>query len=233
MSKNRVVATGVVVVTFILVLGFGGVAVSQVLDRWEQPPDSMRVAPGLEVDQGPGPTDDVAIVGDSITELSEQTVRDTLQPAYHLRVRGRGGYRIEEMEPYAVELAATGPEQVIINLGTNDILRNQPIDRAAVALERMVKDFSQAHCVHLVTVNETMQSATDPGMGARARQLNAQIRRIATTYHTQIIEWSAAVVFDMFGGSPGGPLTGDGVHPNAKGQKLLAALYQRSLQTCG
>ena len=114
----------------------GGLAVGRVADRADARRNATVDATAGPPPTGPDPTDDVAIIGDSITEQAEPLLLAELQPDSVVRVRGRGGYRIEQMEPYAVEAAAAEPEQVIINLGSNDVLLSWPLERSVEAYTR-------------------------------------------------------------------------------------------------
>jgi hypothetical protein len=230
---NRALAIFAVVLALVLVLVLGGLALHRVSARFEARRDAFAAdARPSEVDAGPGPTDDVALVGDSITEQSETTLHTVLDRTYRVRVRGRGGYRIEEMEPYAIELATTRPEQVIINLGSNDALKSWPLEKSVLALKRLIADFKGTRCLHLVTVNEAMVNDRVPDLKERTTALNAEIRHIAATENFNVIDWSRAVVDDIAAGSPNGGITSDTVHPTENGQKVLAELYATALATC-
>ena len=224
---------GAVLLAVVLVVVLGGLAVRRVSDRWDGRRDALSAdAVADEPAPGPGQTDDVAIVGDSITEMSDRTVHQVLDPQFHVRIRGRGGYRVEEMEPYAIELATSNPEQVVINLGTNDVLKNWPLDKSVSALDRMVKEFSGARCIHLVTINQWITNEADPGVRARAIVFNFAVRKIAADQHLDVIDWNAAIEADLKAGSPRGALTSDTIHPNATGQTALAQLYRAALDDC-
>lgn len=196
-----------------------------------------EVVPPTVVDEaGPGPTDDVALVGDSITELSEPRLRQELGGTYRLRVRARGGYRIDQLEPYAVEVAATRPEQVIVNVGTNDVLQGWPTEASATALGRMLDDFRGTRCVAVVTVNEQMADPTDTATHDRAVAFNAEVRRLAAARGITVIDWAATVEGRAADGAPGGTageaLTVDRVHPSEAGQRALTGLYRDVLDRC-
>jgi hypothetical protein len=182
--------------------------------------------------RGAGPTDDVVLIGDSITEQGDGMFHSTLEPTYRLQVRGRGGYRIDQMDGYAIELAETDPEQVVINLGTNDALLKHPLDKSAASLNRLVSRFPRARCVHIVTVNESMMSSVVPDLDLRARTLNAEIRSVASAHGFDVIDWSSFVAADIKRGSPDGELTSDTIHPNAVGQRKLAKMYKDALDQC-
>ncbi len=232
MQPNRAVTYGAVALAVALVLVLGGIAVSRVAERADARRDAeVETFPGPPP-TGPAPTDDVVIIGDSITEQSQSLLLDELQPDSVLKVRGRGGYRIEQMEPYAVEAAAADPEQVIVNLGSNDVLLSWPLDRSVEAYTRLLDYFDDARCVHLVTVNERFRSSTDEGLAFRALLLNNQIRLLAAATGARVIDWSAMVAAYEASGSPDGPITSDSVHPTELGQKMIADAYRQGLRTC-
>lgn len=233
MKENRWAAAGTVALALAVVLVLGGLAIGRVSNRFE----ARRAAVSADVvlsepAAGPAVNDDVALVGDSITEQSESTLHQVLDPTFKVRVRGRGGYRIEEMEPYAIELATTKPEQVVINLGTNDVLTNWPVEKATAAMNRMVTTFKNARCVYIVTITEGLFSAEDPNQAARALVFNLELRRIAAAHNVKIIDWAGLVRSDTASGSPQGQLTYDTVHPSEEGRRRLGQLYRSSLETC-
>lgn len=233
MNDNRLVTSATVALACVLVLILSGLAFGRVQARWDERRAALGpAATATEPAPGPGPADDVALVGDSITEQSERILHEVLDPSFKVRVRGRGGYRIEEMEPYAIELATTKPEQVIINLGTNDVLTNWPVEKATAAMNRLVSTFRGARCVYIVTITEGMRSERDPNQSARALVFNLELRRIAAANNVQIIDWAGLVRADTAAGSPNGELTSDTVHPTDEGRRRLAQLYQSALDTC-
>jgi lysophospholipase L1-like esterase len=182
--------------------------------------------------RGPKATDDVSLVGDSITENSELALRDAIGSGYRLTIRARGGYRVQEMEPYSIELSTTKPEQVVINLGTNDVLQNWPMEASVQTLERMVKSFADAKCVHLVTINEHMDPDRGPDVQPRAAAFNVELRRIADQNHAHIIDWAATISDDIASGSKKGGLLTDSVHPNSLGKHELGAMLAKAMNDC-
>jgi hypothetical protein len=230
-QTNRAVTYGAVALALALVVLLGGLAVGRVADRADARRE-VDVDSGGPPPTGPDPTDDVVIIGDSITESAEPMLLEALQPRSVVRVRGRGGYRIEQMEPYAVEAASAEPEQVIINLGSNDVLLSWPLDRSVEAFTRMLGYFDGARCIHLVTVNQGFRSETDDGLAYRALLLNGQIRELAASTGADIVDWAKMVSDYEAAGSPFGPITSDSVHPTELGQKMLADAYEEALRTC-
>lgn len=231
-QTSRAVTYGAVALAVSLVVVLGGLALGRVVDRAEARRDAGVDASAGPPPTGPSPTDDVAIIGDSITEQAAPLLLEELQPTSVVRVRGRGGYRIEQMEPYAVEAAAAEPEQVIINLGSNDVLVGWPLDRSVDAYARLLDYFDDARCIHLVTVNRGFESPADTGLAYRALLINGQIRELADAAGADVIDWAQMVIDYEAAGSPFGPITYDSVHPTELGQQMLADAYREALRTC-
>jgi lysophospholipase L1-like esterase len=236
LRNERFRTIGSVTLAVVLVVIFGFVAIPPVIaDRDGGPSDGLQVQAPVDSALGAGDVGterDVVLIGDSITEGAQPVLEQTLAPLYHTRVRGRGGYRVDQMEPYAIELATSHPGQVIINLGTNDVLRNWPIDKSVEALTRMVNDFSDAKCLHLVTINQHFSTEGNPGVRERAIVFDLALLKLAASKQIDVIDWNRVVNDDLAAGSPNGPLTVDSVHPNARGQAVLAALYTAALARC-
>lgn len=218
-----------VALAVVCVAVLGGLALRRVVHRIDEPP----VATAADPAPGPGPTDDIVLLGDSITEQSDHTFRQQLPSDYRLRIQGRGGYRIEEMEPYADELASTNPEQVVINLGSNDVLLNWPIESSVAAYNRLLDTFHSVRCVHLVTVGERFYSDKVPNLHEHGIALNEELRKLAKARGYDVIDWAGAVNADVAAGEPKGPLTTDTVHPTPEGERRLSELYRTALDNCG
>jgi lysophospholipase L1-like esterase len=217
----------------VLVAGGTVAGVNRVLGGWTEHQDAFRVDANTDPARGPGQADDVILLGDSITEGTASALQASLSSEFKIRTRGRGGYRIEEMEPYAVELATTQPEQVVINLGTNDVLKNWPIAQSIAGIDRLLDEFAQVRCVHIVTINELIdQPADDQTINERALFLNLSIHRIAKNRNIKVIDWTKALHTEADQGYPRGQLTSDSIHPNSLGRQKLIQMYRDSLRSC-
>jgi lysophospholipase L1-like esterase len=174
----------------------------------------------------------VVLLGDSITAGARPTLRSVLHDRYGPTIDGRGGMRVGEMWGAAENASAFPFSQVVINLGTNDVLADdQDLDESLVTMAGMATLFPQADCVHLVTISEVMQSPTVDA-GARARQFNAGLRELAASEEQiHLVDWAGIVSADE-GGDPENRLTDDSVHPNAAGNRLLAEAYEEALDRC-
>lgn len=178
------------------------------------------------------PKPPVAIIGDSITALGRDQIGRTLGPSYSLAVDGHSGYRVAEQLPAATRLAERHPEQVVINLGTNDVGTEVPTEQAAASLAEMVALFPDARCIHLVTINESMGIPTLAVGPERAAALNGRIRALAASDpRLRIVDW-AQIVRDYEAVHGPGSATSDTVHPTLGAQQALVDAYRASLDSC-
>lgn len=176
--------------------------------------------------------DTVAAIGDSIMLWGEPEMRTTVGAYTRLTVRAQGGKRIDEMMPAARELAAGSPIQVIINLGTNNVLQRIPLEQSTAELTEMVGLFPTAECIHLVTINENIdKDGFQPRDAAVA--LNTAMEKIAKDNpRVSLIRWDEMVRKSIQREPPTGFIF-DGVHPGPEGQRALAGAYDRAVDRCG
>jgi lysophospholipase L1-like esterase len=171
----------------------------------------------------------VLLLGDSITYGVEPTARERLGGRYSLSVEGIPGVEAPQ-EIAAAQSASQFPfDQVVVNLGTNDVSDpEQDLNETAAALDQIVSSFATVDCVHLVTINERM--LTDGSSGPRAQQLNEVIRQIASRHdNAHIIDWAKTVHQSA---ADDENITSDTVHPNERGNELLADEYGQALDSC-
>lgn len=175
---------------------------------------------------------DVAVLGDSITVVSNDQIKDALGRDFHPDIAAVLGITAGEMIPAAQKAAQKSPEQVVIELGSNDVLKKGPLDQAAQHLRELVAQFPKAKCVHLVTINSHMTDAGKP-VAPRAGLLNAAIVQIkASDPRIALIDWNGAVSDAMAAHGGKETLTSDTVHPNGDGAKVLATLIRAGLDRC-
>lgn len=174
----------------------------------------------------------VAIVGDSITEQGESALEAGLSGGWQLRIDGRSGFTVAKQLPAAQHLAAWGPSQVVVNLGTNDVLKAPDLGPSADALREVIAAFPDASCVHLVTLNEGIRLA-GTSYAARSAELNQVMAELAAADpRVDVIDWSSAVVADEAGSDPDDPILVDTIHPTSRGQRVLTDLYAEALAGC-
>ncbi len=180
--------------------------------------------------------DSVVLIGDSITDWNEGPLTDALGDTYALAIRARAGAETAEMMPDAVAVAlAAKPDQVVINLGTNDMAAGRSVSDTISALEAMVRLFPEAECVHVVTINTHMRTLEDPEDVQRTEDLNSAIRSLPDRFpNVDILPWDEIIDADWEEHPPAGTLTEDTIHPtNAAGRERLVELYSDALDDCG
>jgi lysophospholipase L1-like esterase len=176
--------------------------------------------------------DTVVVLGDSITALGTNQLNSSLGSDYHLTINGHFGARVSDQENDAAFLAALHAKQVIINLGTNDVLNGVPTGQTTLELQQMVQKFQGADCIHLVTVNVNIRKGAQT-MKPQAEALNTEINKLASANsNVNVIDWNSIDAPTVDATHPNG-LTIDGVHPTADGQKQLVDAYSTALDRCG
>jgi hypothetical protein len=176
--------------------------------------------------------DPVFILGDSITALGDPVLHETLS-AYNLNVAAKFGDTLEDRVAAADLGAASKPTQVVINLGTNDVLKGVDPATAAATLDQMVSKFADANCVHVVTINRNLDQRGNRPVAA-IDALNAAIEALPDQHdNVDIVRWDE--IQGDAAEEAGNPtaLTSDGVHPDDPGQKSLADAYADALDGCG
>ena len=134
----------------------------------------------------------VAVIGDSITAESVEAVRGELGD-HDVSVRAIAGMRTDQMQLEAERAAAAHPAQVIINLGTNDVLQGRSTEDIISDLVAMITTFARSQCVHVVNLNTRMVSApqVDPD---RIRQVNLAVQELASADpRINEIDWNQIV----------------------------------------
>lgn len=178
--------------------------------------------------------DSVAIVGDSITFLDQGDIQRQMAGEFSLHVSATLGITLGRSLDAAKLLAGTRPQQVVIDLGSNDALSAVPIAQATNDLHAMVAVFKGADCIHLVNINTHMVALGKGPVGVEAKQLNDEIHKMADANSAiDIIDWDKIIGDDIRAHPPKGQLTADTIHPGPVGQKLLADELDTVLHRCG
>ena len=172
--------------------------------------------------------DEVVLLGDSITVLIGDAVTKAAPDGIDIEVAGDWGKRADEQLGTARQLGDDDPAQVIVNLGTNNVLQRHDLTATANDLAAILDDFDGSGCLHLVTINEHI-TGMGQDFGPAATELNRQIRTLAERrLDTDVIDWNQIVVDHT--ADP--VIADDGIHPNARGIELLAAAYVDAIGRC-
>jgi lysophospholipase L1-like esterase len=187
-------------------------------------------ATGCSSNQG----DAVAVVGDSITSFDKPALRDDLRPRYETTIVGDFGATVAEVMPAARLVARKNLDQVIINLGTNDVIGQLDLDRSVSDLGSMIDLFGGVDCIHVVTINEHMvNKQTGELLQAEAEKFNSGLRDLADRRdRVDVIDWNGVVEETLAGNPPTSTLTKDSTHPTKEGNARLNELYMNALESC-
>jgi lysophospholipase L1-like esterase len=180
--------------------------------------------------------DSVVLIGDSITDWNEGPLTDALGETYALAIRAKAGAETAELMPDAVAVALAGkPDQVVINLGTNDMASGRSASDTIADIEAMVRLFPTAECVHVVTINPKMRTLENRADVQRVEELNEAIRSLPKRFdNVDIVPWDEIIDSDWDDHPPVGTLTEDTIHPtNPAGRTRLVELYSETLDGCG
>jgi lysophospholipase L1-like esterase len=162
----------------------------------------------------------VAIGGDSITALSRDRIVGALTDRYRVLVNAYSGRTIAEVTPAIARQVATHPDIEVVNLGTNDLDRENPRWRAD--LDRMLRLVAGVPCVVAVTIYDGRHLPVDANIGT---EINARLRAVAAEGSVHLVDWNAAVHRDP------GLIVADGIHPDLGGQRWLARSIRDAIDT--
>jgi lysophospholipase L1-like esterase len=173
----------------------------------------------------------VHFIGDSITDQAKPALVERFDIPDG-NVASISGATIDQMLEHAAQVALDEPDQVVINLGTNDVLATEDAATNAALIQQMASHFTSARCIHVVTINEHMFATDGRDLHGAAVALNQRLRALAGQHQWRVIDWAAIVIEYDASGSPRGPLTDDTVHPTALGEQMLLDAYEASLSSC-
>ncbi len=176
--------------------------------------------------------DRIAVIGDSITLTSGGSLEDSLAD-FQPEIRAQLGATVNDMLPAGRELAAAKPQQVLIDLGTNDVNHGTPTDQTRAHLTEMVGLFPDAECIYLVDINTHMAEGGAPSAAA-ATAANTVISEIADSDdRIEVIGWNEIVTDDLEAHGGTSTLLTDTVHPTEAGQAELADAMGDAFDRCG
>lgn len=176
---------------------------------------------------GPGPT--VAVLGDSITELSRDALHAELDPIYRTKISGLRGVMIAGAQGAAEQYATPAPDRVVIELGTNDANNTTPIADSIEQLGTLVDRFPDS-CVVLVTVNDWAANRVGSVyQNDRATAINAAMAQRAADGGRRFV---MADFVGTFQDRVAELMDPDLIHPNDAGRARFALLVDEALSRC-
>jgi acyl-CoA thioesterase-1 len=166
----------------------------------------------------------IVCFGDSITagygldlneafpaQLEEQLVKRGYR--YNVMNRGVSGNTTKDAVARVGSIVDLHPDVVLVEFGGNDGLRGISPEITRKNLDSVVGTLQKAH-IQVVLVGITLP----PNFGAEyIKQFDANYRAVAERYHIPL----KAMLYDGIYALPG-TIQSDGIHPTAKGSKLIA-----------
>ena len=158
----------------------------------------------------------VAVVGDSITALSRQSIATSLaQAGYQPSIEAVYGIELVQAVPVVDQLVEQKPNDWIIELGTNDAGRDNPL--WALPFLADWQQVRSSGCVIYLSVS--------PRAGQIAAQINVSLAGLARAHaNVHILDWGSLEYGNPTWIEP------DMIHPTPAGQAELAALEARVLR---
>jgi lysophospholipase L1-like esterase len=177
--------------------------------------------------------EDVVVIGDSITHLAQDEVARQAGDQFRFTIKATNGATSTEMLAEAQEISDRRPDQLVINLGTNDINTDVPADETIANIRAIADLFDSADCVHLTTLNEHIVSYERPILATRAAEMNDRFHQLLEDDGDfDLVDWNLAIEQYIADGRPEGPLLYDTVHPTDVGQRILTDIYTDALRSC-
>lgn len=175
-----------------------------------------------------GPEGGVTLLGDSITKLAGPAVETRLEGTEKVRVVADWGYRIDEELESAADIGDRRPDQVIVNLGTNNVLQGTDLNTSIEDYRQLLRSLDDIACVHVITVNEHI-SLLGQDLSGAAVSFNTALRDLAGQFdNVTVTEWST--IFDL--PADADLLDVDTIHPVEAGVERIAATYQLLVENC-
>lgn len=190
---------------------------------------AVAALPLLAVACGSDPGGKVALIGDSITDLSREPLQNALGADHTVEIVGKFGARSDQVLDDVKVIAASKPRSAIVNIGTNDALQQVPVDQTAATVGRILDELADVGCIHLVEINEGITvKATGESRSEEAKELNEALRQLADDRGIGVIDWNETI--SEAGGND--VITYDTVHLSTKGVVLMAEAYGKALDDC-
>ncbi|UPG93273.1 SGNH/GDSL hydrolase family protein [Luteibacter aegosomatissinici] len=177
----------------------------------------------------------VVFMGDSITDGWGRQVGEFFPGKGYIN-RGISGQTTPQMlVRFRADVIALKPAVVVILAGTNDIAGNTGPSSVQMIEDNLMSmaELARAHGIRVVIANllpisnyhDATSSTRRPP--ADIKTLNAWIRDYTTREHLGYIDYFDAMLDKT--GQLRADLSDDGLHPNAKGYKVMAPLAQKAI----
>lgn len=177
----------------------------------------------------------VVFMGDSITDGWGRQVGEFFPGKGYIN-RGISGQTTPQMlVRFRADVIALKPAVVVILAGTNDIAGNTGPSSLQMIEDNLTSmaELARANGIHVVIANLLpISNYNDPTSSQRRppadiKALNEWIRDYTARQHFGYVDYFSATVDKT--GQLRAELSGDGLHPNAAGYKVMAPLVQKEI----
>lgn len=176
------------------------------------------------------PRTDVGAVGDSISVQLAPFLEAAAAGDFSLQIAAVSGATIGDMVDDAASVAASRPSVLVVNLGSNDVIKGVPPEQSVADMERLLDQFDDLGCLVMVTVNEYMFSYAEGYLTDRAVATNAALADVAARRGAVVVDWNA--ILDAQRATPGTPeMLVDTVHLSGYGAEVLRDAYLDAIAT--
>ena len=176
----------------------------------------------------------VVFMGNSITD-SWAPLFDSLFPGKPYIGRGISGQTTPQMlVRFRQDVIALQPKVVVILAGTNDIAGNTGPSTLEMIEDNLASmaEIAQANGIRVVlaSVLPVYDYPWRPGLSPAQKiiDLNRWIKGYAESHHAVYLDFHSAMADSRQGLPP--ELSGDGVHPNIDGYRIMAPLAERAIE---
>jgi hypothetical protein len=177
----------------------------------------------------------VGILGDSLTTLSMDEDVAKMQDKYRLSILPIMGTRVDDMQGHADEFAASDIDIMVVELGTNDVLRSDWNGQAEFFnIFNMCSKFTNRQRLIWMNVDEgipgCLLNPSRPYSVQNAQAFNSAVRYCQTQFpNMRIADWDSWVKFATGLWGRESQIHPDQIHPNQNGQNMIAYLIRQAL----
>jgi lysophospholipase L1-like esterase len=140
---------------------------------------------------------------------------------------GHWGWRTDQILEHIQEWTKTHePDVLLVHLGSNDVFQQQTIESTVEDIKALIEAVRSSQPMSVILIAQIIPT-TDQELNRHIEELNARLPALAEAMST---EDSAVRVVDHFTRFDASIYTYDGVHPNAKGEVLMADRWAAALK---
>ena len=138
-----------------------------------QPPQSQAQAGQTN------PKKRVVIVGDSMVRGIHGWKISKARNAPSVSVKSCHGATIEDMESYAIQTVRAQPEEIILHVGTNDLLQHSTSQHVAESIVNLADNIDQNSGSSKIAISSLVKRLDKPHLSNKLSEINSILRKFA------------------------------------------------------